>query len=524
MSLTVDDISALYEAHARELRATLVRRTRDPELARDLVAETFAVAVEQRARFRGQTRQEQAAWLHGIARSLLHTAWRRRAAERRALARVGVETADPEFDDAEARADLERRRPALTAGLDGLDARQREAVQLRVVDQVGYREIAARQGVSEQVVRARVSRGLRRLAAVLAVGLAGVGLGVPLVLGDEGPAPSFLERAYAAVSGPGVVHWETDLQFFVDGRRTWQRQRTEGWQGGGVTRVRQFERHGRRFQLMADRRIAGGTQRAYLPTQDDVVTLPAPRGAVGGDGLPTGDPVRAFREAYREGRLRRVGPGRYRLALSGGVAATYTFDRTTARVRRIVFTTPGGRGAQGAPASRIEVTVTRYALLPDSAAARRALELRVPPSAGPVPMDAAAHFAVLRTGARPTAAERRAVELAARMRRRTPNTMAIDASGARRVGPGLLLVPGPQHVCLWQVDARGSGGTCRTTRNALRRGLSIGSPRTGTAVAVPDDVRAVRGPARARGRRATYAVRGNLARLPRVGGPLTLVR
>jgi len=44
---------------------------------------------------------------------------------------------------------------------------QREALRLRVIDGRSYREIAAVLGCSEDVVRARVSRGLKRLAAQL---------------------------------------------------------------------------------------------------------------------------------------------------------------------------------------------------------------------------------------------------------------------------------------------------------------------------------------------------------------------
>jgi RNA polymerase sigma-70 factor (ECF subfamily) len=40
-------------------------------------------------------------------------------------------------------------------------------VRLRVVDELGYAAIASRLGISEQTARARVSRGLRALAAAV---------------------------------------------------------------------------------------------------------------------------------------------------------------------------------------------------------------------------------------------------------------------------------------------------------------------------------------------------------------------
>ena len=41
---------------------------------------------------------------------------------------------------------------------------QRRAVELRVIDECGYADVAVKLGVSEQTARARVSRGLRALA------------------------------------------------------------------------------------------------------------------------------------------------------------------------------------------------------------------------------------------------------------------------------------------------------------------------------------------------------------------------
>jgi RNA polymerase sigma-70 factor (ECF subfamily) len=52
--------------------------------------------------------------------------------------------------------------------LGRLSDEQREALQLRVVEETPYEEVARRLGVSEQAARARVSRGLRTLQRALA--------------------------------------------------------------------------------------------------------------------------------------------------------------------------------------------------------------------------------------------------------------------------------------------------------------------------------------------------------------------
>ncbi|MCU1501064.1 MAG: hypothetical protein JWM12_418 [Ilumatobacteraceae bacterium] len=53
MSLTSDEIAELYRQGARRLTGFFVRRTYDPEIALDLVAETFAAVVRDRRQFRG---------------------------------------------------------------------------------------------------------------------------------------------------------------------------------------------------------------------------------------------------------------------------------------------------------------------------------------------------------------------------------------------------------------------------------------------------------------------------------------
>ncbi len=69
------------------------------------------------------------------------------------------------LDDAElARIEDASADEALTA-LEQLPDDQAEAVTLRVIDELGYDELAARLQCSESVARQRVSRGLRRLRA-----------------------------------------------------------------------------------------------------------------------------------------------------------------------------------------------------------------------------------------------------------------------------------------------------------------------------------------------------------------------
>lgn len=170
MPLTTHDIDALYRSHARAMVTFFARRTLDPEAAVDLVAETFAVAIADRASCRASAREEQAAWLYGIARNHLHGWYRRGAIERRALRRVGIERpplVDADVERLEQLAGLGELRARAARLVEELAPPARAALRMRIVEERSYPEIAAELGVSEQVVRARVSRALRVLAVRL---------------------------------------------------------------------------------------------------------------------------------------------------------------------------------------------------------------------------------------------------------------------------------------------------------------------------------------------------------------------
>ena len=71
---------------------------------------------------------------------------------------------DPEIERIEDLAGLSEVARPLADAMAALPSEQRRAVELRVVDECGYADVAHRLGVSEQTARARVSRGLRALA------------------------------------------------------------------------------------------------------------------------------------------------------------------------------------------------------------------------------------------------------------------------------------------------------------------------------------------------------------------------
>jgi len=159
----------LYDRWAKRLLAYFYRRVVDAEVAADLLAETFAVAYEKRHRFRDVGRPG-GAWLYGIAAKELSHWFRRQEVEWRAVRRLGISV--PALDEEsiariEALADADAYRAALAAALMELTRADREAVTLRVVNELAYVEVARRLNCTEAAARRRVYRGLARLNTLM---------------------------------------------------------------------------------------------------------------------------------------------------------------------------------------------------------------------------------------------------------------------------------------------------------------------------------------------------------------------
>lgn len=162
----------VYDRWAEPLLGFIYRRVGDPEVAADLLAETFATAFEQRAKFR-DTGHPGSAWIYTIAHSQVARYYRRRKVELTAVQRLGI--AIPQLDEASLAA-LERiadgdprAGPLVSEAISQIPTAQREAVQLRIVEDLEYREIASRLNCSVVAARVRVHRGLARLTELMEV-------------------------------------------------------------------------------------------------------------------------------------------------------------------------------------------------------------------------------------------------------------------------------------------------------------------------------------------------------------------
>jgi RNA polymerase sigma-70 factor (ECF subfamily) len=162
---------AFYGRHAEAILRYFARRTLDPEAAAELTAETFAEAFASRRRFRDQGRGG-LVWLYGIGRHLLSRYFRTGAVDAKARRRLGMPDrgiSDDDYERIEELIDFEQVGRAIANAFTLLSEEQREALTLRVVEGRSYHEVAEQLSCTEQTARARVSRGLRRLARVLEV-------------------------------------------------------------------------------------------------------------------------------------------------------------------------------------------------------------------------------------------------------------------------------------------------------------------------------------------------------------------
>jgi RNA polymerase sigma-70 factor (ECF subfamily) len=158
-----------YDRYALWVRVWFTRQTGSESAALDLTAETFAQAWHSLRRFRDMADGSGAPWLFGIARNLLRQYHKHNRIETAARQRLGLAALaeGDEYEAVEERVAARSLAPALAAAVRLLPPDQRAALELRVVEQLDYDEVAGRLGISQNAARLRVSRALRSLTVEL---------------------------------------------------------------------------------------------------------------------------------------------------------------------------------------------------------------------------------------------------------------------------------------------------------------------------------------------------------------------
>ncbi len=178
-SQDTDDKSALssdwVEVHADYLFNFALGQVRDPDLAKDLVQDTFLVAVKAPANFRGKSSER--TWLTGILRHKICDHLRKACRERAARVEPmpGSDTADCEnsvlwLHDIAAdcqspcrRMELGEFRDNLTFALGKLPPRIAQVFQLYEVEECSNREVCERLNITESNLWVMLHRGRKQL-------------------------------------------------------------------------------------------------------------------------------------------------------------------------------------------------------------------------------------------------------------------------------------------------------------------------------------------------------------------------
>jgi len=166
-SAAVGDAALLYEEHVDAIHTYVARRI-GRDLAADVTAETFRIAIDQRHSFdpaRGSAR----AWLFGIATNLIRRHWRTEERRLRAMARsvpLGDQSGDQTGDSIDRvaeRVDAGSDARAVLAAVAALESADRELLVLIVWEELRHDEVALVLGIPTGTVRSRLHRIRRQL-------------------------------------------------------------------------------------------------------------------------------------------------------------------------------------------------------------------------------------------------------------------------------------------------------------------------------------------------------------------------
>lgn len=163
----MDAFGLFYRRHREMLLGYLARRTREPELAADLMAESFARALITVTDAARPLPEQPAPWLVAVGRNLLIDSIRQGRVEMDARRRLGLEPLELDDRDLRRIVDIAASDEALEALRAHVPAVEWQALRARVIEDEPYADLASRLGCSEALVRKRVSKARTQLRIIL---------------------------------------------------------------------------------------------------------------------------------------------------------------------------------------------------------------------------------------------------------------------------------------------------------------------------------------------------------------------
>ena len=149
-------MGCLYERHAASVFRFIARRA-GPSAAEDLVGDVFVAALEARVRYRPHASESALPWLYGISGNVVRAYLRKQRPSAVADADVGVD-----WNAVDDRLDAHAARDQLRRALESLSPAEREAFLLVAWEGLTTAEAAQALGVSQTVVRTRLTRARQR--------------------------------------------------------------------------------------------------------------------------------------------------------------------------------------------------------------------------------------------------------------------------------------------------------------------------------------------------------------------------
>jgi RNA polymerase sigma-70 factor, ECF subfamily len=167
-----DDAAAftrIFEQHRHAVHGYFLGRVADPELARDLVQETFLRAWRRLPEIAPLSADRQRAWIFTVARNLAIDSYRAGAARHAAEAALRHEatTGQTTVAGPHAQAELGERLARLDAAIRLLPEDQRVILSMATAGGLTSREIGEALGEPAGTVRYRLSLARKQLAAAL---------------------------------------------------------------------------------------------------------------------------------------------------------------------------------------------------------------------------------------------------------------------------------------------------------------------------------------------------------------------
>jgi RNA polymerase sigma-70 factor (ECF subfamily) len=172
MTLSRDDadvFTRIFDRHRHAVHAYFLGRVADPELARDLLQETFLRAWRRLSEIGPLPDEQQRAWIFTVARNLAIDSYRAGAARQAAEAalRHDAATRPATVAGPHLHAELNERVAQLDAAIRRLPEDQRVILSMATAGGLTSRQIGEALGEPAGTIRYRLSQARKQLAAAL---------------------------------------------------------------------------------------------------------------------------------------------------------------------------------------------------------------------------------------------------------------------------------------------------------------------------------------------------------------------